>query len=276
MIPGIVSSAGSKRAQKSKIAEIKQLRDTAADLRSRVSKGSYDDEDLRQFWRLTEAAGTILRISNPDLGKIVGLGDGYFSSVSKDRRRPKFAHLLRALTAIVEVADERLLRSDTPAKESSHATADARLKQDHDELLRLAVSLERMARDEIDRLCSERPNDPAAIRKNEMQRELLLVLAEGFNQIASALSALHEQPNQSILLRRAREVIATVGIDVTRWWERNGAEAVDWGMRLPVFVAGVAGLGWAGANMSVGTAAVAAIVGGSKVASVIKNLGKGE
>jgi hypothetical protein len=41
-------------------------------------------------------------------------------------------------------------------------------------------------------------------------------------------------------------------------------------MRIPVFVGGVAALGWAGANMLVGTAAVAALVGGPKVLEAIK------
>jgi hypothetical protein len=53
--------------------------------------------------------------------------------------------------------------------------------------------------------------------------------------------------------------------------EKNGAEAIDWTIRLPTFVGGVAALGWAGANMTVGTTAIAALIGGAKVLKAIKN-----
>ena len=39
---------------------------------------------------------------------------------------------------------------------------------------------------------------------------------------------------------------------------------------MPVITAGVAALGWAGANMTVGTTIVAALVGGKKVMKAIR------
>jgi hypothetical protein len=41
-------------------------------------------------------------------------------------------------------------------------------------------------------------------------------------------------------------------------------------MRIPAFAAGVAALGLAGANMTIATSAVAAIVGGTKVIRAMK------
>jgi hypothetical protein len=101
--------------------EILQLRITAADLRSKVSQGSYADLELQLFWKLTESAGPTLHISNPELSMRAGLGDGFFLSVSRDRRRPKLVNFLKALTTIVEVADERLA-----AIESAGSTSDSR------------------------------------------------------------------------------------------------------------------------------------------------------
>jgi hypothetical protein len=43
--------------------------------------------------------------------------------------------------------------------------------------------------------------------------------------------------------------------------------------RVPALTAGVAALGWAGANMTVGTTAVAALVGGSRVFQAISKRG---
>ena len=68
----------------------------------------------------------------------------------------------------------------------------------------------------------------------------------------------------------AAAVVNEVGKNVSAWWDENGAEAVGWGIRLPVFAAGVALLGWAGANMTVATTAVGALVGGKPVIDAMR------
>jgi len=90
------------------IRRTKNLRETAKALRSKVSNGYYGEQELQKFWEMTENAGLILQTSNPELAERSGLGAKYFSSVSKDRRNPKLANMLKALTGIVETADERL------------------------------------------------------------------------------------------------------------------------------------------------------------------------
>jgi hypothetical protein len=185
-------------------------------------------------------------------------------------------NFLKALTAIIEVADERLFDIDGAQRVSSggsppdHMVSNLRIKQDHAELLLLASSLGRMARREIENLDSERPNDPITIAKNGKQREPLLTFASGFERIAVALAALESNPNESFLLGRASAVVNSVGNQINDWWKENGAEAVNWGMRVPVFAAGVAMLGLAGANMAIATSAVAAIVGGTKVVQAMR------
>jgi hypothetical protein len=260
--------------QSAQIREARKLRQDASDLRSLVSQGSYGNEELTAFYRLTNSAGNVLEMTNPELSGRVGLGPSFFSSVSRDGRRPKLANFLRALTAIIDVANERLFDIDNASVASSgsspKAPGNSRLQEDHIELLALSTSLSQMARWEIETLDAERPNDPETIAKNEKQRELLEIFADGFEKIAHALVAFAANPNEPILLGKAGEIVTSVGNQVTAWWKENGTEVVDWAVRLPAFVGGIAALGWAGASMGVATTAVAALVGGDKVMKAIK------
>jgi hypothetical protein len=134
----------------------------------------------------------------------------------------------------------------------------------------LAYSLSLMAHEEIEKLEAELPNDPERIAENKKQRELMALFADGFERIARQLAALSSNPHEPVLLGKAGKVVAEVGSEITGWWTANAAEAIDWSIRLPIIVAAVGALGWAGANMTVGTTAVAALVGGRKVLEVIK------
>ena len=62
----------------------------------------------------------------------------------------------------------------------------SRIETDYASLRLLAISLEKMARDEIARLSGERPNDPYTIESNKKQSDLLSILADGFAKIAAA------------------------------------------------------------------------------------------
>lgn len=112
-----------------------------------MSSGSYGDRELKIFWKLAESAGLDLSISNPELGIRAGLGEKYFSSVVRDRRRPKLENFLRALTAIIEVADERLMDIDkthtlsTVGLPDRRSITSLRIEQRYTELLLLATSL---------------------------------------------------------------------------------------------------------------------------------------
>jgi hypothetical protein len=144
-----------------------------------------------------------------------------------------------------------------------------RLARDRDELLVLASSLAGLARSEIERIDDERPNDEESIARNKKHRDVLVLLADGLERIATALAALSRNPEERLLLTRAGEVVRGVGRQLSQWWDENGPEAIDWGMRIPVLAAGVAMLKLAGAEMTIGTSAVAALVGGEKVLNVI-------
>jgi hypothetical protein len=206
--------------------------------------------------------------SNAELGARAGLGNGFFSSVARDHRRPKLTNFLKALTAIIDVADERL--RNVPRAGVSGDRLMRGIDEKGVELWLLATSLGQLARNEIARLDSERPNDISTLAENKKQRDLLLVFANGFERIVAALTALAENPREPLLLGKAREIVDSVGNQINRWWTENGAEAIDWGIRLPVVGAGVAALNWAGADMSVATMAVAAMVGGTKVVGAFK------
>jgi len=179
------------------------------------------------------------------------------------------------------VADELLREVDgtenvTGLKAPTGVPSDLRILKDRQDLLRLALSLASLAREQIATLSRQRPNDPATIEGNKKLLELLEIFADGFEQIATALAATEQKPNELALLRKARSVVDGVGDKVNGWWTANGDEAFDWSVRLSFFVAGVAGLGWAGANMTIATSAVAALVGGSKVVKAIKESKKPE
>jgi hypothetical protein len=85
------------------------------------------------------------------------------------------------------------------------------------------------------------------------------------------LAALASNPSEPVLLGRAHDLVNSVGEEISHWWTNNSAEAVDWGVRLPVVGAGVALLNWAGADMSIATMAVAAMVGGANVIGAFKD-----
>lgn len=255
--------------EQEKIAAIRQLRQRAIDLRKDVSGGSYGANELARFYELVEIAESTLEMANSSLSERAGLGSGFFASVARDGRNPKLQNFLRALTSIIETSNERLGHVDTAAL-STVAVGNSRVEKDRVHLLSLSQSLGALAREEIARLGAELPNDPDTIARHKKQRELMEIFADGFEQIAEALTALGTNANEPALLGRAGRVVRSVGENVTTWWKENGAEAMDWVIRVPVFVGGVALLGWAGADMTVGTTAIAALVGGKKVLDTIK------
>lgn len=256
------------------IAKVRRLRSEANALRSQVSAGSYEDSERERFYKLALNAGTTLRISDPELAQRAGLGDSFFSTLVRDRRYPKLQNFLRALTAMIDVADERLLDIDRDFAPSATLPVSAkiiqRITQDRPELLILAQSLSKMALDEIEKLDAERPNDPDRIASYEKQRDVLQLFANGFARIAKALSALDIDPAEPTKLSKASKVIESVGNGLNRWWQENNDEAIDWAVRIPVMTVGIAALGWAGASMPVATTIIAALVGGKKVMNVIR------
>ena len=145
----------------------------------------------------------------------------------------------------------------------------SRIATDYPALLPLARSLEQMAREEIEILEAARPNDPERAEANRRQRDLLTILADGFARIAAALEAVAHNPHQPLLLGKASKIVLEVGEQMTAWWSKNAAEAVDWAIRIPVVVASVPMLAWGGADMTIGTTIIGALVGGPKVAAAV-------
>ena len=143
------------------------------------------------------------------------------------------------------------------ATATSPITSLSRIETDYTNLLSLAISLEKMARDEITRLSSERPNDPHTIENNNKQRDLLSILADGFAKLAAALIEYAERP-QPLLAGKAKKIADDLGAQFEAWWKKNAGEAIDWAVRIPTLIASIAALGWAGANMTYATAAASA------------------
>lgn len=88
-------------------------------------------------------------------------------------------------------------------------------QKNHASLAQLAISLEKLAREEIDRIDSERPNEPTIIEENNRRRELLTILADGFAKIAAALNDVAESSDQPVLLGKAKEIVDTVNDQIT-------------------------------------------------------------
>ncbi|MBY5408397.1 hypothetical protein HFO98_07885 [Rhizobium leguminosarum] len=254
------------------IEEARSLRERAVALRASVAKGSYTQGELEAFRSIISSAGVVLMVSNIELAEHAGVGRGYIGDVVNKGGRPKLTNFLSCLSAVIAVADQRLGRIrttvDASAANGSSAPQRAPLESRHD-LFLLATSLSQIAAQEISRLDGERPNDPVTIQRNATYRELLVLLMEGFDRIAAALSAMEGAEPESRPVRQTVSLINAFAGDIERWWQVNGTEFVDWTIRLPVFAAGVAALNLAGANMHIGTAAVATLVGGEKVASIV-------
>jgi len=145
----------------------------------------------------------------------------------------------------------------------------SRIETDCANLLALAISLEKLARNEIGRLSGERPNDPHTIENNNKQCDLLTILADGFARLAAALTEYSASP-QPLLAGKAKRTADDLSIQFEVWWEKNRGEAIDWAVRIPTLTASIAALGWTGANMTYATAAVSALIGGPKVIAAIK------
>lgn len=265
--------------QTDRIARVKEFRREAESLKAIISsRGRYGSEEASRFWALARNASFTLTISNPELAERGGLGSSFFTSVARDKRKPKLENFLRALSIIIEVANERLQEVD---EINSNASADAdklpsnsSVARNHQEILQLALSLSKMAKDEIEKIRLTPANHQETIERQAREIELLTILAEGFDRIAQALLKFGTERKDGSSLVRVEKIVASVGKQVDDWWQRNSIQAVDWAMRLPVFVGSVAALGWAGADMTIGTSAVAVIVGGEKVADVVKGLKK--
>ena len=78
-----------------------------------------------------------------------------------------------------------------------------------------------MARENIESLSNERPNDPEAIERNGRERELLTILADGLAEIVAALDAFSKDKTQPILLGRAADVAKSVGDQFKAWWGKQ-------------------------------------------------------
>lgn len=277
--PAIGSPVLRLRADQSdQIARVREFRREAESLRTTISsRGRYGSEEANRFWALARNASFTLTISNPELAERAGLGSGFFTSVARDKRKPKLENFIRALATVIEVANERLQEVDADNSrlvDGSGFSSTSNIVRDRAEILQLAVSLAQMAKDEIERIRLAPANHRETIERQKRELELLSIFADGFDQIAQALLQFDAIAQDENSLDRVQKVVAAVGKQFDLWWKDNAAQAVDLAIKIPVFVGSVAALGWAGADMTVGTSAVAVLVGGDKVADVIKGFKK--
>jgi hypothetical protein len=165
----------------------------------------------------------------------------------------------------------RAALTEDPRPGGSAEEITLRIERDQTYLLCQAISLERMARDAMARLSDAGANDPDTIEQNQKQIDLLSFLAAGFAQIVATLQEYPKDP-QPVLAGKVKETVDWLGAQIQAWWEANDTEARDWFIRLPVIGASLGFLGLMGADMTVATTLVSAIVGGSKVISTAKAL----
>jgi hypothetical protein len=176
---------------------------------------------------------------------------------------------LDAVVGQAQIENSGPSSSAAPPGRGVAETITLRIETDHTYLLWLAISLEKMARDEVDRLSSA--NDPDTIEHNKKQIDLLSILADGFAKIVAALQEYSIDP-QPLLAGRVKGLVDWVGAQINAWWAANAAEARDWGVRIPTIGLSIAALGLAGADMHFATPVVSALVGGPKVISTAKAL----
>jgi hypothetical protein len=258
--------------QTTAVTKARELRAQAKELRERVSQGSYDTADLGAFWALVSQAGVTLVASNTELSGRADLGTDFFASVARDRRRPKLTNFLRALSAIIEMANERLLDVDTPSV--SLDIREMSDDRDWEGLFMLATSLSQLAHEEAKRIAAERPNDPDAIAKNKSIAELLELFRHGFFRLSLVLKSALGDEVQKAQIVKANKVAQEFADQVGAWWTKNSAEAVDWAIRVPAMAAGIGLLSVVGAPMAMATPIIAAMVGGKKAIDALRNKGR--
>ncbi|WP_156332569.1 hypothetical protein [Rhodopseudomonas sp. AAP120] len=267
--------------QLDEVARVRELRREAESLRSKVSRGFYGPDEAERFWAIAKNASFVLRIGNPEIAARAGLGPGFFSTVVREKRNPKLRNFLAALTVMIDISNERLVQADNndidwKKMEADDSLQDSPLARRRHEIYNLSVSLANLARTEIAEISSTPANHPETRAHQIKQIELLQIFAEGFEQIAKSLSRQSPNADGSISIKDSQNTVSKVGIELDKWWKENGHDAIDWAIRLPVFVGGVAALGWAGANMTIATTAIGALIGGAKVVDAINRKGTGK
>lgn len=111
------------RSDISGIGKADTLRKRAKALKNRVSSGGYGQNDLEEFWSIISNTPNTLGVSSSQLSEASdGMTAHFFSSVVRDRRSPKLTNMLKALAAVVSIADERLADIDEErAKEAAQS-----------------------------------------------------------------------------------------------------------------------------------------------------------
>lgn len=169
---------------------------------------------------------------------------------------------------LIEVADERLYDVEANDLSNDNIPTNSRIVRDHANICSLAASLARLAREEIEKLKASPANHPETIERQKKELELLNIFANGFEEIVRALSSFEVGDTKA--LAKVEKAVLSVGRQVERWCSENASQMVDWAVRIPVIAGGVALLGWAGADTTISTAVVSAIVGGPTVVEAIK------
>ena len=141
------------------------VRENSVALRNRISRGHYDDAELQEFWRLARDAPLILGASTTELSESAGLGSRFFSTVASEFRSPKFPNMMRAVTAIIELANERLADVDATTKTTQLGWVSNPLMGKSDQLRELEEELIRLiAQLKLSNSLSEVPEVDAYLR----------------------------------------------------------------------------------------------------------------
>lgn len=168
-------------------------------------------------------------------------------------------------------APDAIGTNDSSGAATQRSNIRMRIARDRESLLLIARNLGEQARSEIKEIEAERPNSVDGIASKERRLGLLAIFRDGSDEIADGLKeiAIDETPS-SEGIEKSTKAIERLKDEVDKWLELNSGEFVDWGFRVGAFGLGVAFLSLAGANMSVATPVIAALVGGKKAMDALK------
>lgn len=243
-------------------AQARSLLESARALHKRVSVGSYDKTDHKEFLRIVGAAGVVLSVSNTELSELAGRSRGYVANIVRKRERVRLPTMLSLLASVIQVAEERLEGGETvtiglPLPSAPPGAWFPPAPHNLVEAAEIAGLLAEMARRELVNLEQLRTNDPDQIERDRRFAELLKIFAEGFERLQATIRIHSSGVPADGTIGSPSNQARSMGQQLREWIKKN-PDVVDSTVRMSLVTTACATLNLAGANMVIGTALSAA------------------
>lgn len=144
-------------------------------------------------------------------------------------------------------------------------------------LILICSSLIELLKNEKNKLEEYLPNSSDEIARKAAQIDLLSRLLDGIEVLLDGISKLSAGIEfvSDTDMENTVDNVENIADDYSNWYKEHKSEAIDLSLRLPVVIASIGLLNQLGAEMTVATTAIFALVGGDKIREIVsKKSGK--